>query len=250
MKASVQINQGIESLFGTRDENIRLIESGLGVSTHLLDSFIEIQGDEPNVSRAERILEDYVSLVREGHVFTNGDLNGYLRVCTEDPEVSLRALVSSGRQRTFGKKVLAPKTVNQRRYIEAIERNDLVIGVGPAGTGKTYLAVAMAISALMAKRVTRIILTRPAVEAGERLGFLPGTLQEKVDPYLRPLYDALYDLLDQTRVDKMLETNVIEVAPLSFMRGRTLNDAFIILDEAQNTTSEQMKMFVTRLGFN
>src|SRR5580765_7256070 len=250
MKASVQINQGIESLFGTRDENIRLIESGLGVSASLLDSFIEIQGDDANVSRAERILEDYVALVREGHVFTNGDLNSYLRVVTEDAEVSLRALVSSGRQRNFGKKCLAPKTVNQRRYLEAIERNDLVIGVGPAGTGKTYLAVAMGISALIAKKVSRIILTRPAVEAGERLGFLPGTLQEKVDPYLRPLYDALYDMLEAEKVEKYLERNTIEVAPIAFMRGRTLNDSFIILDEAQNSTPEQMKMVLTRQGFN
>ena len=250
MKASVQINQGIESLFGTRDENIRLIESGLGVSTHLLDSFIEINGDEANVSRAERILEDYAALVREGHVFTNGDLNSYFRVVTEDAEVSLRGLVSSGRQRNFGKKVLAPKTVNQRRYLEAIERNDLVFGVGPAGTGKTYLAVAMGISALIAKKVSRIILTRPAVEAGERLGFLPGTLQEKVDPYLRPLYDALYDMLEADKVEKYLERNTIEVAPIAFMRGRTLNDSFIILDEAQNSTSEQMKMVLTRQGFN
>src|SRR5947208_9264679 len=250
MKASVQINQGIESLLATRDENIRVIESGLGVSTHLLDSHIEIQGAESSVLRAERILEDYVSLVREGHVFTNGDLNSYLRVVTEDSEVSLRALVSSGRQRNFGKKALAPKTVNQRRYLEAIERNDMVFGIGPAGTGKTYLAVAMAVSALINKQVARIILTRPAVEAGERLGFLPGTLQEKVDPYLRPLYDALYDLLDQEKVDRFLEKNIIEIAPIAFMRGRTLNDSFIILDEAQNTTSEQMKMFVTRLGFN
>src|SRR5216110_857853 len=250
MKASVQINQGIESLFGTRDENIRLIESGLSVSTHLLDSFIEIQGEEANVSRAERILEDYAALVREGHVFTNGDLNSYFRVVTEDAEVSLRGLVSSGRQRNFGKKVLAPKTVNQRRYLEAIERNDMVFGIGPAGTGKTYLAVAMAISALVNKQVSRIVLARPAVEAGERLGFLPGTLQEKVDPYLRPLYDALYDLLEAEKVDRYLEKNVIEIAPIAFMRGRTLNDSFIILDEAQNTTSEQMKMFVTRLGFN
>ncbi len=239
MKASVQISQGIESLFGTRDENIRLLESGLGVSTHLLDSVIEIQGDEANVLRAERILEDYVSLVREGHVFTNGDLNSYLRVVTEDADVNLRALVSSGRQRNFGKKVLAPKTVNQRRYLEAIERNDLVFGVGPAGTGKTYLAVAMAISALIAKKVSRIILTRPAVEAGERLGFLPGTLQEKIDPYLRPLYDALYEMLESEKVEKYLERNTIEVAPIAFMRGRTLNDSFIILDEAQNSTSEQ-----------
>ncbi len=250
MKASVQINQGIESLFGTRDENIRLIESGLGVSASLLDSFIEIQGDEANVCRAERILEDYAALVREGHIFTNGDLNSYFRVVTEDSEVSLRALVSSGRQRNFGKKVLAPKTVNQRRYLEAIERNDLVFGIGPAGTGKTYLAVAMAISALIGKKVSRIILTRPAVEAGERLGFLPGTLQEKVDPYLRPLYDALYDMLEADKVEKLLERSTIEIAPIAFMRGRTLNDSFIILDEAQNSTPEQMKMVLTRQGFN
>src|SRR5579864_171898 len=250
MKASVQINQGIESLFGTRDENIRLIESGLGVSASLLDSFIEIQGDEANVCRAERILDDYVSLVREGHIFANGDLNSYLRVVTEDPQVSLRSLVSSGRQRNFCKKVLAPKTVNQRRYLEAIERNDLVFGMGPAGTGKTYLAVAMAISALIGKKVSRIILTRPAVEAGERLGFLPGTLQEKVDPYLRPLYDALYDMLEAEKVEKLLERNTIEIAPIAFMRGRTLNDSFIILDEAQNSTPEQMKMVLTRQGFN
>ena len=249
MKASVPISRGLESLFGTRDENIRLLESGLSVHTQLVDNNLEIEGEADNVSRAETILEDYNELVREGHVFNNGDLNSLLRVVTGDPEVSLRALVRSGKQRNFGKKVLAPKTVNQRRYLEAIERNDLVFGIGPAGTGKTYLAVAMGVSALMNKQVARIILTRPAVEAGERLGFLPGTLQEKVDPYLRPLYDALYDMLDTDRVEKLLERNVIEIAPIAFMRGRTLNDSFVILDEAQNTTSEQMKMFVTRLGF-
>src|SRR5476649_942655 len=249
-KSSVRINRGVESLFGTRDENIRLLESGLGVHTQLVDNSLEIEGEAPNVARAENILEDYNTLVREGHVFNNGDLNSYLRVVTIDPEVSLRALVHSGKQRNFGKKMLAPKSVNQRRYLEAIERNDLVIGIGPAGTGKTYLAVAMAISALNAKRVSRIILTRPAVEAGERLGFLPGTLQEKVDPYLRPLYDALYDMIESDRVEKLLERNAIEVAPIAFMRGRTLNDSFIILDEAQNTTPEQMKMILTRQGFN
>jgi len=250
MKASVQISRGVESLFGTRDENIRLIESGLKVNTQLIDSVLEIEGEAEAVSRAECILEEYVTLVREGHVFNNGDLNSYLRVVTEDPEVSFRALVQSGRQRNFGKKMLAPKTVNQRRYLEAIERNDLVLGVGPAGTGKTYLAVAMAVSALLSKRVSRIILTRPAVEAGERLGFLPGTLQEKVDPYLRPLYDALFDMMESEKVDKLLERNTIEVAPIAFMRGRTLNDSFIILDEAQNSTTEQMKMVLTRTGFN
>lgn len=251
MKASVRISRGVESLFGTRDENIRLIESGLAVHTQLVDSNnLEIEGEPDSVSRAENILEDYNALLREGHVFNNGDLNSYLRVVTVDPEVSLRALVQSGRQRSFGKKILAPKSVNQRRYIEAIERNDLVFGIGPAGTGKTYLAVAMAVSALVNKQVSRIILTRPAVEAGERLGFLPGTLQEKIDPYLRPLYDALYDMLDSDRVEKLLERNVVEVAPIAFMRGRTLNDAFVILDEAQNSTPEQMKMVITRQGFN
>jgi phosphate starvation-inducible PhoH-like protein len=250
MKASVRILKGVESLFGTRDENIRLIESGLGVHTQLVDNNLEIEGEANNVNRVENILEDYNTLLKEGHVFNNGDLNSYLRVVTSDPDVSLRALVRSGKQRNFGKKILAPKTVNQRRYLEAIERNDLVFGVGPAGTGKTYLAVAMAVSALINKQVSRIILTRPAVEAGERLGFLPGTLQEKVDPYLRPLYDALYDMLESERVEKLLERNVIEVAPIAFMRGRTLNDSFIILDEAQNSTAEQMKMVITRQGFN
>ncbi len=244
------ITRGVESLFGTRDENIRLFETGLGVHTQLIDSSLEIEGEEESVARAESILGDYCALVREGHVFNNGDLNSYLRVVVSDREVTLRALVQSGRQRSFGKKTLAPKSVNQRRYLEAIERNDLVFGIGPAGTGKTYLAVAMGVSALIGKQVARIILTRPAVEAGERLGFLPGTLQEKVDPYLRPLYDALYDMLESERVEKLLERNVIEVAPIAFMRGRTLNDSFIILDEAQNSTPEQMKMLLTRQGFN
>ena len=249
MKSSVQISRGVESLFGTRDENIRLIESGLKVNTQLIDNLLEIEGEAEAVSRAETILEDYVALLREGHVFNNGDLNSYLRVVTEDPEVSFRALVQSGRQRNFGKKMLAPKTVNQRRYMEAIERNDLVLGVGPAGTGKTYLAVACAVEALQSEKVRRIVLVRPAVEAGERLGFLPGDLSQKVDPYLRPMYDALYEMMGFERVAKLIERNVIEVAPLAFMRGRSLNDSFVILDEAQNTTNEQMKMFLTRIGF-
>ena len=250
MILSVQIASGIESLFGTRDENIRVLETGLNIKTRLLNNCLELDGEEASVIRAAAILEDYVALVKEGNAFKNGDLNSYFRVVTEDPEVTLRALVHSGRQRNFGKKVLAPRTINQRRYVDAIERNDLAFGIGPAGTGKTYLAVAMAISALLSKKVSRIILTRPAVEAGERLGFLPGTLQEKVDPYLRPLYDALNDMLESEKVEKLLERNVIEVAPMAFMRGRTLNDSFIILDEAQNSTSEQMKMVLTRQGFN
>ncbi|MBV8549956.1 MAG: PhoH family protein [Acidobacteriaceae bacterium] len=251
MKSCIQITRGIESLFGTRDENIRLLESELNLRTRLLDGdSLELEGEESQVRRAERILEDYSDLVHEGHVFNNGDLNSYMRVVTADPNVSLRRLVESGKSRTFGKKVLAPKTVNQRRYVDAIEHHDLCFGVGPAGTGKTYLAVAMAVAAYLNKRVSRIVLTRPAVEAGEHLGFLPGTLQQKIDPYLRPLYDALFDMMDSEKVEKLVERNVIEIAPLAFMRGRTLNDCFIILDEAQNTTSEQMKMVLTRQGFN
>jgi phosphate starvation-inducible PhoH-like protein len=171
-------------------------------------------------------------------------------VVTADPEASLRRLVEGGKQRAYGKKQIAPKTVTQRRYVDAIEHSDLVFGIGPAGTGKTYLAVAMAVAAFLSKQVSRIILTRPAVEAGERLGFLPGTLQEKIDPYLRPLYDALYEMVDVEKIEKLLERNTIEIAPLAFMRGRTLNDAFIIMDEAQNCTPEQMKMILTRQGFN
>lgn len=250
MKQIVQINRGIESLFGTRDENVRLLESSLQVRIILLADALEIEGTEEGVNRMVHILSDYSALIKEGHVFNNGDLHSYLKIVTEDPEVTLHNLVQSGRQRSFGKKVLTPRSVNQRRYIDVIERNDMAFGIGPAGTGKTYLAVAMAVAAFLAKKVTRIILTRPAVEAGERLGFLPGTLQEKVDPYLRPLYDALYEMIDAERVDKLLERNLIEVAPIAFMRGRTLNDAFIIIDEAQNATGEQMKMILTRLGFN
>ena len=250
MKISVPISKGVETLFGVRDETIRVLEIGLGISATLHNGSVQVEGERTAVERAGRILCDYSELVAAGHVFQNGDLPSYLRVVTEDAGVTLKALVESGRQRSFGKKVLTPKTITQRRYLEAIERMDLVFGSGPAGTGKTYLAVAMAVNALLAKKVSRIILTRPAVEAGEHLGFLPGTLQEKIDPYLRPLYDALFDMLDVDKVEKMLERNTIEIAPLAFMRGRTLNDSFVILDEAQNATSEQMKMFLTRQGFN
>ena len=249
-RVTVPLARGIEGLFGTRDENIRLLEQVLHIKTRLLSDSMELEGHADGVARAYRILDDYFALIAEGQVFNNGDLNSYLRVVTGDVTTTLRALVNSGKQRTFGKKVLTPKNVNQRRYIDSIERHDLVFGIGPAGTGKTYLAVAMAVSAFLSKRVSRIVLTRPAVEAGEKLGFLPGTLKEKIDPYLRPLYDALYDMIDSEKVEKLIERQVIEVAPLAFMRGRTLNDCFIILDEAQNTTAEQMKMVLTRQGFN
>jgi len=250
MKKNIEIGRNIETLFGTRDENLHLLEDGLNVTIDLKSDCVEIEGAARDVARAEQVFSDYQHLQRSGHTFNNGDLGSMLRVMVSDPSATLRGLAEAGKQRSFGRRTVQPKSINQRRYLEAIEKHDMVFGIGPAGTGKTYLAVAMAISALLAKRVNRIILARPAVEAGERLGFLPGTLQEKIDPYLRPLYDALYDMLEPEKVDRYLEKNVIEIAPIAFMRGRTLNDSFVILDEAQNTTSEQMKMFVTRLGFN
>jgi phosphate starvation-inducible PhoH-like protein len=249
IKKSLEITPDIEPLYGTRDENLRLMEDGLQVTIDLRSDAIQITGPIEGVEQVEHIFADYESLRRSGVTLQNGELKGMLKLVIADPAVTLKSLVNSGKQRSAGvKRMVQPRSPNQKRYVEAIEQSDMTFGLGPAGTGKTYLAVAMAVSALMAKRVSRIILVRPAVEAGERLGFLPGSLQEKVDPYLRPLYDALYDLLDQEKVDKLLERNVIEVAPLAFMRGRTLSDAFIIMDEAQNTTMEQMKMFVTRMG--
>ncbi len=250
MKKSIAITPNIETLFGTRDENLHVLEDGMNIAIHLRANAIELEGAPQDVARAEQLFTEYEQLQRAGHTFNNGDLNSMLRVLVGDPKATLRSLAEAGRQRSWGRRTVQPKSGNQRRYLEAIEQHDMVFGIGPAGTGKTYLAVAMAISALLSKRVNRIILARPAVEAGERLGFLPGTLQDKIDPYLRPLYDALYDMLDPEKVDRYLEKNVIEIAPIAFMRGRTLNDSFVILDEAQNTTSEQMKMFVTRLGFN
>ncbi len=249
VKTSLPLTPGIEPLYGTRDENLRLMEDSLGVQIDLRSDSVRVMGEAGAVARVEGIFADFEHLRRTGVHPHNGELNSLLRVIVADPTVTLRSLIESGKQRAAGtKRVVQPRTPNQRKYLEAIENNDMVFGLGPAGTGKTYLAVAMAVSALLAKKVTRIILVRPAVEAGERLGFLPGSLQEKVDPYMRPLYDALYDLIDPAKVDRMLETGVIEIAPLAFMRGRTLNDAFIIMDEAQNTTNEQMKMFLTRLG--
>ena len=251
IKKAIEITPGIEPLYGTRDENLRLLEDGLKVQIDLRSDAIHVSGEEPGVGRVVQVFADFDTLRKSGVNLHNGELNALLKLLVAEPNCSLRQLVDAGKQRSAGvKRMVQPRSPNQKKYVEAIEGHDMTFGLGPAGTGKTYLAVAMAVSALMAKKVSRIILVRPAVEAGERLGFLPGSLQEKVDPYLRPLYDALYDLLDQEKVDKLLERNVIEVAPLAFMRGRTLSDAFIIMDEAQNTTQEQMKMFVTRLGNN
>src|SRR5207302_1761748 len=249
MKKSIEISPNIETLFGTRDENLHVLEGGLNIAIDLKSDSIELEGAPRDVGRAEQVFTDYDQLQRSGFTFNNGDLNSMLRVLMADTKATLRGLAEAGRQRSFGKRQVQPKSMNQRRYIDAIEKYDMVFGIGPAGTGKTYLAVAMAVSALNAKRVSRIILARPAVEAGERLGFLPGTLEEKVDPYLRPLFDALHDMIDPDKLARLVADDVIEVAPLAFLRGRTLNECFIVLDEAQNTTPEQMKMFLTRMGF-
>jgi phosphate starvation-inducible PhoH-like protein len=240
--------RAVETLFGVHDQNIKYLETLLDVRVDARGQDLTLDGDPQDVATAERIMEDFAELFREGKTFTDKELREAFAQIAEDRAYSLRDYFTKARFNPAGKKQVAPKSANQRRYIEAIQNNDVVFGIGPAGTGKSYLAVAMAVQALTQKQVSRIILARPAVEAGERLGFLPGDLQEKVDPYLRPLYDALFDLMDAERVSKMLEKRIIEVAPLAFMRGRTLGDAFIILDEAQNTTSEQMKMALTRIG--
>ncbi len=251
-------DQGIESLYGSLDENLKHLEQAFGVRISTGHSELIIEGDAGDAGRAERVLDQLTDLLRDGYRFAKGDVRTAVQLVAQDPDVDLqdyfkpegqRDAKSAGPGRPVGRKQIAPKTVNQKKYLEAIEKHDIVFGVGPAGTGKTYLAMAQAVSFLLAKKVTRIIMARPAVEAGERLGFLPGDLQEKVNPYLRPLYDALYDMLDVERAERLVERGTVEVAPIAFMRGRTLNDAFVILDEAQNTTSEQMKMFLTRLGF-
>jgi phosphate starvation-inducible PhoH-like protein len=248
MRRIAMPDAGVETLFGSFDENLRYLERALGVRVKTSGHDIVVEGPAHDVARAERILEQLAGLLRGGYRFARGDVKTAAQLLADDPDVELQEYFTKGSGRPAGRKQVTPKSVTQRRYLEAIDAHDIVFGVGPAGTGKTYLAMTQAVASLVSKRVTRIILARPAVEAGERLGFLPGDLQEKVNPYLRPLYDALYDMMDAERVGRLLERGVIEVAPIAFMRGRTLNDAFVILDEAQNTTSEQMKMFLTRLG--
>jgi len=241
--------QGLKTLFGVQDQNIKYLETLLDISIGARGNELLVDGEPKDIETVERILKDFVELFDQGNSFTDKELRDAFKQIAEDKSYSLKDYFTRARFNPSGKKAVAPKTANQRRYIEAIQDKDLTFGIGPAGTGKSFLAVALAVQALFAKQVSRIVLTRPAVEAGEKLGFLPGDLQDKVDPYLRPLYDALFDLVDNERVTKMLEKRIIEIAPLAFMRGRTINDSFIILDEAQNTTGEQMKMFLTRIGF-
>jgi phosphate starvation-inducible PhoH-like protein len=241
--------EGVETFFGSYDENLRNLEVLFKVRIRTDGHELVVEGEPADVEKIERVVDQFAALLREGYRFGKGEVKAASQLVAQDQAIDLREYFLRRTLRPSPKRQVTPKSPNQRTYLEAIEAYDIVFGVGPAGTGKTYLAMAQAVSFLLGKRVTRIILARPAVEAGEKLGFLPGDLQEKVNPYLRPLYDALYDMLDVERVERLLERGTIEVAPIAFMRGRTLNDAFVILDEAQNTTSEQMKMFLTRLGF-
>jgi len=249
MKRITVPEEGIETLFGSYDENLKHLESLFNVRIRTQGHELLVDGDSSNLEKVDRVVGQLSSLLRDGYKLSHGDVKTASDLVAQNESVDLRDHFLKGSLTTAGRKRVAPKTVNQRRYLDAIDQHDIVFGIGPAGTGKTYLAMAQAVSFLVAKKVSRIILARPAVEAGEKLGFLPGDLQEKVNPYLRPLYDALYDMLDVERVARYIERGTIEIAPIAFMRGRTLNDSFVILDEAQNTTSEQMKMFLTRLGF-
>ncbi len=240
--------KGQDLLFGTHDENLRFLENTLKVRLRNDGRELIAEGTPQGEEVCAQVFEQLAGLMREGYAVGAGDVRLAAQLLTQDAGTRLRDYLMRGALRG-GKKTVVPRSLNQRRYLEELGKSDMVFGIGPAGTGKTYLAVAQAVSALYQKSVARIVLARPAVEAGEKLGFLPGDLQDKVDPYLRPLYDALYDLVDYEKVTRLLERNVIEIAPIAFMRGRTLNDAFVIIDEAQNTTTEQMKMVLTRIGF-
>jgi phosphate starvation-inducible PhoH-like protein len=248
-RVSLAAGPELQALFGRGDEHARLVEEGLGVRLLIRDGMLTVSGAEGAVAIAERVVGELVALVREGRPVGNQEVRLALRHVGRQDADAFREMQADTIEVSAKKRPVRPKSPGQKRYIDAIRKFDIVFSIGPAGTGKTYLAMAMAVSALLHKEFHRIILTRPAVEAGEKLGYLPGTLYDKINPYLRPLYDALYDMLETERATRLIDQGTIEIAPLAFMRGRTLNDSFIILDEAQNTTSEQMKMFLTRLGF-
>ena len=238
-----------KTLFGPHNDHLKAIEKHLEVKVHTKGSNVVIEGDDLDVELAGRVLKELQGLLKRGYPIYVSDIDFAIRILSGDRSMNLEDIFLDTVYISSQKKVITPKSVVQKEYIDKIRNYDMVIGIGPAGTGKTYLAMAMALSFLMKKAVKRIILARPAVEAGERLGFLPGDLYEKVNPYLRPLYDALHDMLEFDQASKLMERGIVEVAPLAFMRGRTLNDSFVILDEAQNTKPEQMKMFLTRMGF-
>ena len=248
-RVSVAAGPEMQALFGRADEHARLVEDALSVRFFVRDGMLTISGQGENVALAEQVLSELAGLVRQGRPVGSHAVRMALRHFNQNTGSTFREVQTETIEVSPKKRPVRPKSAGQARYVQAIRKDDIVIGIGPAGTGKTYLAMAMAVSALLRKQVSRIILARPAVEAGEKLGYLPGTLTEKINPYLRPLYDALYDMLEAERAARLMEQGTIEIAPLAFMRGRTLNESFVILDEAQNTTSEQMKMFLTRLGF-
>ncbi len=239
----------VKLLFGENDGNLKLIEKNIGVQIHARGNSVTISGDPVDVQLAERLLAELYGILHKGHPIYPNDILSAIRMLSGNSSLKLKDIFLDTIYISAKRRLITPKSLAQKKYIDAIRSYDIVFGIGPAGTGKTYLAMAMGVASLTKKEVDRIILTRPAVEAGEKLGFLPGDLLEKVNPYLRPLYDALHDMMDFETASRLLEKGVIEVAPLAFMRGRTLNDSFVILDEAQNTTSEQMKMFLTRLGY-
>lgn len=240
----------LQNFVGKYDENLKILEKAFQISFATRGNEFTVRGDQEKVAMVERIVEELASLAAKGYFIGTQDVQAAIRIVSQDNNASLRDVYLHSIEVSSRKPGVSPKSFVQKQYIEAMKESDLVFGIGPAGTGKTYLAMAMAIASLQQKGCSRIILTRPAVEAGEKLGFLPGDMFEKVNPYLRPLYDALYDMLDIERARKLIERGLIEIAPIAFMRGRTLNDSFIILDEAQNTTSEQMKMFLTRMGYS
>jgi phosphate starvation-inducible PhoH-like protein len=247
---TIEHEQSLPSLFGDLDKNLRLIENTYGVALLARGNRIQIEGEEKAVSKVEQLITQLADMLAQGTICQKDDVRDAIHAFSSDSSAPLKDIFQKAVPVSSRKRPVVPKNETQRKYIEAIRQYDIVFGIGPAGTGKTYLAMATAVSALLRREVSRIILVRPAVEAGEKLGFLPGDLYEKINPYLRPLYDALYDMIESDKANKLVERGDIEIAPLAFMRGRTLNDSFIILDEAQNTTSEQMKMFLTRLGFN
>ncbi len=252
MEKSIQIdnNEEARALFGRCDENLRLIESGFGVKVTFRGNKLAIAGNRGAVEKGIKLFEELLDIFRRGGIIKRDEIAYSIQSFKKDLHLDLKSIYLDKIEVSSKRQFVTPKTEGQKVYVDAIREYDIVFGIGPAGTGKTYLAMAMAVNALKKQEVNRIILTRPAVEAGESLGYLPGDIYEKVSPYLRPLYDALYDMMEVTKIQDYIERGIIEVAPLAYMRGRTLNDSFIILDEAQNSTTEQMKMFLTRLGFD
>jgi phosphate starvation-inducible PhoH-like protein len=250
LKLTFDDNDLLKILLGERDANVKVVEKKIGTSVHVRGNQVTISGVDHDVQVTAKLMNELYDAIKKGCPVCAADIHFAIRILKDNQSVDLKEVFLDSIPIATKRRLITPKSLNQKKYVDAIRKHDMVIAIGPAGTGKTYLAMAMAVAALLSKEVERIILTRPAVEAGEKLGFLPGDMIEKINPYLRPLYDALHDMMDFEKASRLIEHGVIEVAPLAFMRGRTLNNSFIILDEAQNTTSEQMKMFLTRMGFD